>query len=127
MHCRELYLADNRLTAFPDLSPLGQLHTLDLARNRLTSLGHSPVTSPNLCYLDLSHNQLTSLTQLSHLPCLRELIVSDNQLQSLDGVQGCPLLVILAAQHNCIVELPALLDCVLLRMLNLSGNRYGNS
>ena len=122
MPCRVLYLADNHLTAFPDLAPLSQLHTLDLARNRLTTLGPNPVTSTNLCYLDLSHNQLASLTQLGQLPQLRELIVSDNRLQSLRGVQGCPLLMILAAQHNRIVEFPAALDCVLLRMLNLSGN-----
>ena len=115
------------MTTFPDLSPLSQLHTVDLARKRLTSLGNHPVTCPNLCYLDLSHNQLTSLTQLSHLPCLRELIVSDNQLQSLDRMEGCPLLVVLAAQHNRIMKFPALLDCVLLRMLNLSGNGYDNA
>ena len=106
------------------MAPLSQLHTLDLARNHLSCLGPRPISSSSLCYLDLSHNQLTSLTQLQHLPHLRELLVSDNQLQSLGTLAGCPLLLVLAAQHNEIRDFPAVLNCVLLRMLNLSGNRW---
>ena len=73
------------------MTALRHLHTLELARNRLTSLGPwgvpCGVSSPSLCCLDLSHNRLTSLTQLHHLPHLRELTVSDNELSSLEGLQ----------------------------------------
>jgi len=69
------------------VTPLRQLHTLELARNRLNSLGPRGVSSDSLCCLDLSHNRLTSLTQLQNLPHLRELTVSDNQLTSLEGLQ----------------------------------------
>ncbi|DBA92608.1 hypothetical protein WJX77_001792 [Trebouxia sp. C0004] len=120
---RGLYLADNHIAEFPDMTPLCQLHTLELARNRLNSLGPRSVSSDSLCCLDLSHNRLTGLTQLQHLPHLRELTVSDNQLTSLEGLQACPLLLGLAAQHNKITAFPAVLACLLLRMLNLNGNR----
>ncbi|DBA74610.1 TPA: hypothetical protein ACH3X2_009475 [Trebouxia sp. C0005] len=120
---RGLYLADNHITEFPDVIPLCRLHTLELARNRLNSLGPCSVRSESLCCLDLSHNRLTSLTQLQHLPHLRELTVSDNQLTSLEGLQACPLLLGLAAQHNKITAFPAVLACLLLRTLNLNGNR----
>lgn len=89
--CRELFLADNHVTEFPAVTALRHLHTLELARNRLTSLGpcgvSCGVSSPSLCCLDLSHNRLTTLTQLHHLPHLRELTVSDNELSSLEGLQ----------------------------------------
>lgn len=89
--CRCLFLADNHVAHFPDLSLMPHLHTLELARNHLTSLPPAHISSPALCCLDLSHNQLTTLSQLQHLPCLRELTVSDNQLTSLEGVQVCLL------------------------------------
>ena len=89
--CRCLFLADNHIADFPDISGMPHLHTLDLARNHLTSLGPAPISSATLCCLDLSHNQLTTLTQLHHLPWLRELTVSDNQLTRLEGLQVCSL------------------------------------
>ncbi len=85
--CRHLFLADNHITDFPDLTPLCHLHTLELARNRLTTLGVGGVSSESLCCLDLSHNRLTSLSQLLHLPRLRELTVSDNQLTGVEGLK----------------------------------------
>ena len=71
----------------PDISQMPHLHTLELARNHLSSLGSNQVTSASLCCLDLSHNELTELSQLQHLPLLRELNVSDNQLTSLGALQ----------------------------------------
>lgn len=85
--CRGLFLADNHITQVPDLALMPYLHTLELARNHLTSLGSAPLSSATLCCLDLSHNRLTTLSQLQHLPKLRELTVSDNQLTNLEGLQ----------------------------------------
>lgn len=87
---RCLFLSDNHVADFPDMSLMPHLHTLELARNHLTTLGPVGISSAALCCLDLSHNQLTTLSQLHRLPCLRELTVSDNQLTSLEGLQvGC--------------------------------------
>lgn len=89
--CRCLYLSDNHVTDFPDMSLMPHLHTLELARNHLTTLGPAKICLAALCCLDLSHNKLTTLSQLHRLPCLRELTVSDNQLTSLEGLQvGLP-------------------------------------
>lgn len=85
--CRCLFLSDNHVIDFPDMSLMPHLHTLELARNHLTTLGLAQISSAVLCCLDLSHNQLTSVSQLHRLPCLRELTVSDNQLTSLEGLQ----------------------------------------
>ena len=97
------------------MTALRHLHTLELARNRLTSLGPCGVSSPSLCCLDLSHNRLTSLTQLHHLPHLRELTVSDNELSSLEGLQvlltGLCMVEVAVYQHTmrCIVLQTAIL------------------
>ena len=85
--CRCLFLADNHVTDFPDVSLMPHLHTLELARNHLKTLGPARISSATLCCLHLSSNQLTTLSQLQRLPCLRELAVSDNQLTSLEGLQ----------------------------------------
>ena len=85
--CRGLFLADNHVSRFPNLTLMPFLQSLDLARNHLTTLGSAQVSSTTLCCLDLSHNRLSTLTQLHHLPLLRELTVSDNQLTSLEGLQ----------------------------------------
>ena len=98
---RGLFLADNHITNFPDLTPLLHLHTLELARNRLISLGDKRVSSDALCCLDLSHNRLTSVTQLQHLPHLRELTVSDNQLTSLQGLEVMPSIKVTSYTSVC--------------------------
>lgn len=89
--CRCLFLSDNHVSDLPDMSLMPHLHTLELARNHLATLGPGRISLAALCCLDLSHNHLTTLSQLQRLPCLRELTVSDNQLTGLEGLQvGLP-------------------------------------
>jgi len=95
-----LHLKDNSFSALPEeICLLNQLHTLDLGTNKLEELPH---LMPSLTYLDVSHNQLSTLPR---------------------EICECINLVDISLSHNCIRELPLELTSIKnLRNLLVDGN-----
>ncbi|KAI7821694.1 hypothetical protein BC939DRAFT_504223 [Gamsiella multidivaricata] len=59
----------------------------------------------NLQYLDISHNEIEDLTGLSSLVHLRELIAEDNKIKSVSALQQMDGLIRLDVSHNCLTSL----------------------
>lgn len=113
---KTLDLADNNIRTLPEnlFCSLGNLHTLNLTRNRIRSserLGFgSPSTrecgSSDLINLDISHNELRSLSENPGFSSLRRLQQLDLRYNNISDVSG-----------------EALAGLVSLRVLNLANNK----
>ena len=107
-------------------TPLNEIHYLNLSGNNIECL--NPLHRlPNLRQVDLSNNQIHSLTSLKQpLLFLKELDVSFNRLTSLTGLSKLPELEVLIARNNRITSLQALDElhsvCSKLRVLDLEQN-----
>lgn len=98
---RELRVDRNQITSIENLSGCSALRILDLSFNNIESLsGIAGLQS--LQELKVNNNKITSLQTLRSLPSIRELQVSHNKLVNLDGVQYLPTLETIHADNNVI-------------------------
>eukprot|EP00931_Biecheleriopsis_adriatica_P085870 TRINITY_DN60651_c0_g1_i1.p1 TRINITY_DN60651_c0_g1~~TRINITY_DN60651_c0_g1_i1.p1 ORF type:complete len:538 (+),score=150.07 TRINITY_DN60651_c0_g1_i1:58-1671(+) len=107
----ELILKENHLEEFPpNLQELKRIRSIDLSHNLIKQLPEPDVwqsVAGTLELLDLSFNQLDSVTSLSPLSKLSQLKLDANKLTSLDGVTWKDLkqLSMMSAVGNEIKEL----------------------
>ncbi|XP_030827981.1 nischarin [Strongylocentrotus purpuratus] len=66
--------------------PWSRIKLVDFSYNELTDIDKSICLLPNVEQLDLSHNQLRSISHLQHLSAMTHLNLSYNQLHSLDDM-----------------------------------------
>ena len=120
---RTLDLAQNRLTTLGEaVSGMPQLTRLVLSDNLLEALPEAVGRLPQLKVLLVDGNRLTVLPPLS-LPRLRELAVARNRLQALPPMGACEQLQKLDACHNELRSLPPSLgSCAQLQELDVSHN-----
>ncbi|XP_067933062.1 leucine-rich repeat and IQ domain-containing protein 1-like [Watersipora subatra] len=135
------YFGGNAIDSI-DLAVHSLVH-LDLSSNNLTSMrGFDGCT--NLKYLDISHNKISKLSNLSCIAFLHTLKAAHNQIISTKGLGECVTLQVvdlssnhltsidevgklcllrkLTASQNNIMEIPRLVNCVLLESLVLEDN-----
>ncbi|KAI0843711.1 hypothetical protein F5Y06DRAFT_255639 [Hypoxylon sp. FL0890] len=121
----ELDLENNRISSIHGIEQLTCLGTLNLQRNNLSHFGPSMnVSVPNLKYITLSNNDLTSI-DLSPFPSVRLLHADRNQLTTLSGFSRCRRLdsLSLREQRGDIPLDPSFLNTAYeVRKLFLSGN-----
>ncbi|CAH6786022.1 platelet glycoprotein Ib alpha chain [Phodopus roborovskii] len=124
----QLYLDECELTSLQTPEKLLKLDTLDLSRNKLQSLPSLGLALPALTTLDISFNQLGSLSPavLEGLSQLQELYLQNNHLRSLPSglLMSVTNLKKLSLANNKLRELPpGLLDGLEeLNTLYLQGN-----
>ncbi|KAL0038127.1 hypothetical protein WJX79_003878 [Trebouxia sp. C0005] len=132
---RGLYLADSHITEFPDVIPLCRLHTLELARNRLNSLGpcNNQLTSleglqacPLLLGLAAQHNKITAFPAVLACLLLRTLNLNGNRIRSILETPWLPHLIHLKLQDNLITHMGPLPDLPFLQTLDLSFNHISD-
>ena len=101
---------------------LEELDTLDVSGfdiEDLDGIGHCL----NLLALDLSHNRLLDISDLTALTHLRELYLTNNRIGYIDALAYCPDLRVLDLSDNDVDDISPLLDLDHLEYVNLSGNR----
>ncbi|MDZ3991293.1 leucine-rich repeat domain-containing protein [Pseudomonas sp. Teo4] len=118
-----LQLSANRLTRLPSLAGFSELRSLDVQRNRLTTLeGLEHLTG--LTQLVANDNALVSLPDLGRLSRLTRLDLQRNQLETVEGVQHLTLMTQLDLSDNRLAALPEHIHwLVRVRYVNLSANR----
>ncbi|KAI1412413.1 hypothetical protein F5Y13DRAFT_200060 [Hypoxylon sp. FL1857] len=121
----ELDLENNQISSIHGIEQLTCLGTLNLQRNNLSDFGPSAnVSVPNLKYITLSNNDLTTLN-LSPFPSLRLLHADRNQITTVSGFSRCRRLdsLSLREQQGDAPLDPSFLDAAYeVRKLFLSGN-----
>jgi Leucine-rich repeat (LRR) protein len=123
---RQLNLQQNQLFAIPPaLAQLSHLTTLDLSKNNITTLSH-PIELPRLRDLRLAGNKLTSLAPLIEnltAPTLQSLDISQNRLTgALPALTtSFPSLILLLAPDNNLSSVPAP-SLTGLRTVNIANN-----
>ncbi|OTA65111.1 hypothetical protein K449DRAFT_392195 [Hypoxylon sp. EC38] len=121
----ELDLENNQISSIHGIEQLSCLGTLNLQHNNLSHFGPSKnVSVPNLRYIMLSNNDLTTLN-ISPFPSLRLLHADRNQLTSITGFSRCRRLdsLSLREQRGDIPLDPTFLNAAYeVRKLFLSGN-----
>ena len=101
------------------------IHNIGILRVRncaISSKFMGQVTHSNIILLSLNQCNLTSLTFLKGLDSLKLLNVSDNQLKSLSGVQKCLNLAELYANNNQLTTLAEIRTLKSLKVLSVAQN-----
>ena len=86
-----------------------RLHDLDLSHNQLNSIT-SVDSLPSLSALNISYNQLIEIETTTPLPSLQSLKLSNNVLRTLD-VGAFPSLNLLYVDQNCLSSVSGLEQC----------------
>ncbi|KAI1213612.1 uncharacterized protein F4807DRAFT_408446 [Annulohypoxylon truncatum] len=124
----ELDLENNQITSIQGVEQLTCLATLNLQHNGLSYFAPSAdVSVPNLRYLTLSNNELTTF-DVASFPSLRLLHIDRNQLVTITGFSRCRRLDSLSLREQRGDEPldPSFLDAAYeVRKLFLSGNLLG--
>ncbi|KAI1453787.1 hypothetical protein F4805DRAFT_356602 [Annulohypoxylon moriforme] len=124
----ELDLENNQITSIQGVEQLTCLATLNLQHNGLSYFAPSAdVSVPNLRYLTLSNNELTTF-DVAWFPSLRLLHMDRNQLVTITGFSRCRRLDSLSLREQRGDEPldPSFLDAAYeIRKLFLSGNLLG--
>eukprot|EP00210_Caulerpa_lentillifera_P005853 g5597.t1 len=144
---KSLSLARNRIELLGEWK-LPVLHFLDLSWNQIQSLSGTIWQCTRLEKLDVSHNELTRLDDITYLSQLMRLDISHNQVRGLqdlcscstltwldlsnNGLQGTfpnlflPCLVTLYLNDNAITNMSSSFFLPSLTLLSLRGNRVEN-
>lgn len=77
----------------------------------------------NLVSLDLSHNEISDVSSLGKLECLKHLNLRDNKIKDVRGLRTLEKLETLNLCNNEIGDVSLLCDLKNLRMLNLRNNK----
>ncbi|KAI1480583.1 hypothetical protein F4774DRAFT_76421 [Daldinia eschscholtzii] len=121
----ELDLENNQISSIQGVEQLTSLASINLQHNKLSSFGPSEnVSVPNLKYVTLSNNELTTL-DLSPFSSLRLLHADRNQLTSIKGFSRCRRLDSLSLreqQGDVPLDASSLNAAYEIRKLFLSGN-----
>ncbi len=115
-----LILDHNALSCLHGLPEIPSLHYLNISHNQLSSLNELPQRLPALACLSIDHNAIRTLDPLAQLPELSWLQVSHNQIAQIAGIATLPLHSLYLASNRISVlgGLPPSLD-----WLDLRGNR----
>ncbi|PWY91758.1 hypothetical protein BO94DRAFT_512752 [Aspergillus sclerotioniger CBS 115572] len=100
IHLRELKANDNHISNIEGIFDLNGLLSLQLRNNGLTTVDFSRADLTRLHDLDLSHNQLNSITSFGSLPFLSALNLSYNRLTELEITTPLPSLQSLKLSNN---------------------------
>ncbi|KAJ3238591.1 hypothetical protein HDU81_007511 [Chytriomyces hyalinus] len=117
--------SDMDLTQIGDVSAASEtLRKLDLSVNKLLNAALGPFAFPNLTWINLSNNSLTSLAGLENCPSLQILNLSHNNITSISGIRNFTNLKALILNNNEISALPDLTPLAAnLNTLVLSHNK----
>jgi GTPase SAR1 family protein len=119
---RSLDVYDSRVQALDLPAGLDQLQKLDVSRNQMQSLSFIG-DCPELWFVDASDNQIQQLVLPSGFQALQYLFLRKNRLSSLDFENALPALDSLDLRENQLNQLPdLLLLCPKLQALFLHGN-----
>lgn len=119
---RQLVIDNKKLDTLYNLNDFCyRLQTLSVAQNNLRQLAGAP---PSIRQLNVSGNQLSSLTTWAHLTNLQYLDVSGNNIDSLSGFGELIHLRELRADNNQIASLDGILTLDALIKLSLSSNQF---
>ncbi|XP_071508006.1 geranylgeranyl transferase type-2 subunit alpha-like [Diadema antillarum] len=102
----------------------GTQRSLDLSGKELSTLHHLHHLS-SLQSIDISNNQLASLSGANQLFCVSSLVADGNRLQDISHLANLPLLESLSLKDNQIStlsQLQSLSSCTALRSLDVSNN-----
>ena len=110
-----------RLPENPALQTASITYT-DLSGTDLSALGNEP----NLAFLRLNDDQLTSLSFLRTASALENVSAINNRLTSLDGLQDKDSLSNLYVENNQIKDISALKTCKSLQDFSASNNQIGD-
>ncbi|XP_052797623.1 leucine-rich repeat and IQ domain-containing protein 1-like [Mya arenaria] len=121
--CKQLLYVNVRdnLLEYIDLKDVGQLQTLDVSHNKLTSI-HGLDGCTNIRILNLAHNNITRIGGMNSLRRLHTLDVSYNQLISTDGLGATPTVQVLDMSHNHLQAVEDLEKLCLLVKLDATAN-----
>ncbi|TPX74203.1 hypothetical protein CcCBS67573_g04526 [Chytriomyces confervae] len=117
--------SDMDLTQIGDVSAASDtLRKLDLSINKLSNAALGPFAFPNLTWINLSNNSLTSLAGLENCPSLQILNLSHNNITSISGIRNFTKMKALIINNNAIAVLPDLTPLAAnLNTLVLSHNK----
>ena len=117
-----LNLDRRQLEVCPHLEQEQRLRLLNYQNNNIRSIQNLE-NLPNLIFLDMYNNKLTSLDGcLSMIKGLRVLMVGKNQITELTNLQNLKKLDVLDLHSNQLREIKGMEGLVDLRVLNLAGN-----
>lgn len=119
-------LDNNPLETLPALRSASSVSTLSLVNCKLTSLGTELTNYKNLEVLDVRHNQIAQVGNLSSLSNLTYLDLSHNKLTALTNEMLPASLLGFYATDNQIASVPSNWSTPLLCMLNLSRNKLSS-
>jgi leucine-rich repeat-containing protein 49 len=88
------------------------------AIERITNLDNLP----NLIFLDLYNNRITSMGNLAYVPSLRVLMLGKNKLEVIENLEPLSKLDVLDLHSNRITKMENLGHMAELRVLNLAGS-----
>jgi Leucine-rich repeat (LRR) protein len=99
----ELHLAHNKFTVLPDsIGQLTSLVVLDISNNELESLPSTITKLRNLSSLNAASNKLKALPSMMNMTSLSRLDVNHNRLTTLGNLSGCFKLQDINASENVI-------------------------
>lgn len=116
---QNIYGTKNIELPFHYLEELDALDVSGFDIEDLDGIGHCV----NLLALDLSHNRLLDISDLTSLTHLRELYLTNNRIGYIDALAYCPDLRVLDLSDNDVDDITPLFDLDNLEYVNLSGNR----
>ncbi|KAL0227561.1 hypothetical protein RCL1_003705 [Eukaryota sp. TZLM3-RCL] len=117
-----LNLDRRRLEVVPIIEGESGLRLLNLQHNFITRITNLSFLR-NLIFLDLYNNKLNVISGLNEVPNLRVLMIGRNKIEKITGLDVVPKLDVLDLHSNLIEEISGLSELVHLRVLNLAGNR----
>ena len=98
----KLVISDVKLTTFEEICPFfPNLCYLNLSFNNICNISWLTLL-PHLKILDLSHNKINNIGEISDMLCLSVLRLHNNNISSLSSFTNLPLLTELWLSNNCI-------------------------
>ncbi|KAA0715303.1 hypothetical protein E1301_Tti023359 [Triplophysa tibetana] len=116
-----LDLSRRGLMDFPHLNGGDKLRLLNLQHNFISHLQNLTLL-PHLVFLDLYDNHLIDMSGISSLTSLRVLLLGKNRIQRICDLDGLSKLDVLDLHSNQISQIENVSHLSELRLLNLSGN-----
>lgn len=115
--------SDNKVKKMPDFSDTQKLQSVDLAKNKITTL--HPFNMPSVLSLNISHNEVKDCVGFEGAkttPALRVLDLSQNALVQSKGIERCTNLEVLNLKGNKLTSLDGFAELESLRQLDISDN-----
>lgn len=113
-----LYLSNNEITEFPDLSGFPSINSLSFSGNHITDISNVKKVN-GLSYLYLSDNDITDISAIAGLSDLSTLYISNNKITDISAIKNLKDLCYVDFSYNDIEALPDLSSND-----NIGGSRY---